>query len=171
MDAATILSEIDRAQKVIAGAAVIDPKKELENNVYPLLRFIAAAIAQSASEQGDRVQAVEDAVAEYLSGGESILLPMLAGRIQGTLGIGATLCEMIRKLDVWTADAPMPTELANMVGAFEHAATVCSEMVEDVTIEDATDDDSDDDGDGDAQATMQAAPAGDEEEAPSAASS
>ena len=132
-----LLGEIERQQaRVKKPATIIDLKKELADNVYPLLRLAIESMAALDGDLRERVTLAEGVIAEYLTSQESMVLPELAARIQGTFAIGMQLCDVAEGLaENLDSEIPALKDLATLIGAYREAATTTQHLVEEVTLE------------------------------------
>ena len=140
-----LLEEIDNQMRRLTTAAVVDYKKELLANNYPIMRMLAElVVVQSAriDEVNARLDLAEGAIAEALTHMDSQILPELAAQIQMTLALGLQVGKLTTELKFWAEPKMpnMPDELRATIHAFEQAAKQVSDEVGAVTLE-AIDDD------------------------------
>jgi hypothetical protein len=138
---AGLIPEIDHARQRLAKAAKdVDLRRELVDNVYPLLHMITEMAGQALMAQEERVSNAEIAIAELASVGDSIVLPELAESIDAVLAIGLRLCESVTALvgeeggpntTVETADA-----LRALVKSYREGVDELRAEIDDVTVED-----------------------------------
>ena len=84
MSPVDLIGEIERQQERIKKpSTIVDVKKELADNIYPLLRLAIESMATLDGDLRERITLAEGVIAEYLTSQESMLLPELAARIQG----------------------------------------------------------------------------------------
>jgi len=143
-DAAILLSEIDNQMRRLKDQSIVDYKKELLANNYPILRMLAERIV----EHEDRLDIAEAAIAEALANTESQILPELSGSILMSLALGMKVCADVKELKVW-GEYPMPPDLRATINAYERAAKIVSDEVASVTLEAIDEDDLDGDYDED----------------------
>lgn len=156
MDPSDLIAEIDSATERLVGAPVVDQKREFVSNVYPLLRLLAESAGGRINLLFERLDGVELAVAEYLTGQESMILPELASRIQVALGLGFHLADAIEKMFAATHQAlvdsgqelpegalDIPPDIANLIVAVRQVGNEVSREIDDVTAESVDDDEPD----------------------------
>ena len=141
MDPAIIISEIDSAASRLVASAVVDQKKEFAQNVYPLLRLLTESAGARIEDLAGRLQLLEDVMGEFLTAGESMVLPDLAARIQATFAIGLKLCDEVDA----RMGATLPPEVAVLVSAYRESAAIAVQAVADVTAEEIEEIEEDDD--------------------------
>jgi hypothetical protein len=129
-DPRVVLEEIDNQMRRLKDQGVVDYKKELLANNYPIIRMLTELLI----EQRDRLEMAEGAIAEALTHMDSQILPELAAGIQMTLALGIQICQDVMKLEVWS-EHKMPDELRATIQAFDRAAKQLSDDVSDVTLE------------------------------------
>lgn len=153
-----LLDEIARQEKRVKNESlIIETRKELATNIYPLLRMtvesILGAQSQVLAEILQRLELAEGVIAEYLSSQESVILPELAVRLHATLAIGLELCDRAETLlaglpDAAFEDQAVATErdsLVTLLGGFREAAKVSQELIQEVELEEIPGDDEGDD--------------------------
>jgi hypothetical protein len=146
-----LIEEIDNQMRRLKDQAVVDYKKELLANCYPILRMLA----EQTVEQRGRIEVAEAAIAEALTQMESQLLPELSAALQMTLALGVKVCQDTRNLfepgGPYSEDDLSP-ELRATIDAFERAAGQVSQDVAEVTLEAIDEDDLDADDEDDLDA-------------------
>jgi hypothetical protein len=135
-DPQVLLEEIDNQMRRLKDQAVVDYKKELLANNYPIVRMLAEIVVT----QNERLDVAEAAIAEALTHMDSQILPELAASIQMTLALGMQVGKAVSELEVWN-ETKMPEELRATIHAFEQAAKQVSDDVSVVTLEAINDDD------------------------------
>jgi hypothetical protein len=160
MDPSELIVEIDRAAENLAQAPVVDQKREFVSNVYPLLRLMAETMGLRQHVLLERVDGIELAVAEYLTGQESMILPELATRIHVAIGLGMHLADAVENMFAATHEQlraqsketgvelpdeayEIPQDIATYIVAFRTSAAEVTQLVEDVTAETVEDEDED----------------------------
>jgi hypothetical protein len=130
-----ILKEIDLAVRRLHDAPAIEPKRELMDNVYPLLHVIVASSGVQMAESVQRLDEVEAAIAEYLTSQESMILPDLGARIQTVLALAQTFCDSVESAGVWGDDlVELPDELRLQIELLRGSCKEVSELVDEVTL-------------------------------------
>jgi hypothetical protein len=138
MDPKLILTEVDASMTRLTQAAIVDQKKELLGNLYPLLKLTVQALNSQRAEMEERIVEVEDVLAEVIAGAESRIQPRLAKRIHMALSIGG---DLVAKLAAMHADEEqfkgfqLPDEILMTMQAYQQAMITAAGMVGDVTIE------------------------------------
>jgi len=141
----TLIHEIDAAITRLKDAAVIDQKKELTENIYPLLRMQTltfTALISGVAEQcdvnliafGERLEEVDSAIAEYITAQESVILPDLASRIQAVFALADSFCDAVSTSDKWKGGG-IPKQLASMIEMLRSEVFSARKAVDSVTIE------------------------------------
>lgn len=138
MNPQTILTEVDQSMARLTEAAVIDQKRELLGNLYPLLKLTVEAVRDTQKNLFERMELMEDTLAEVIAGSESRIQPRLAKRIHAALSIGndivATLAGMHADQEKFK-DFALPDELLMLMNAYQSAMMTAAGMVNDVTVE------------------------------------
>lgn len=134
MDPQTILSELDAAVTRLESQPIIDAKKELGSNVYPLLRLTVETLTLRDQNIRQRVALAENVIAEYLSAQESMILPELAEHIVTAFGVGAKVCEEVEKI------ADLPKVVTKLIEAYRKISASAVQQVADVTLEEVDED-------------------------------
>lgn len=129
-DPNVLLEEVDNQMRRLKDQAVVDYKKELLANNYPIIRMLAEIVVA----QNERLDLAEGAIAEALTHMDSQILPELGASIQMTLALGVKICQDVTELEVW-GEYPMPEELRVTMRAFEKASRQLSDDVSNVTLE------------------------------------
>ena len=130
-----LLEEIDNQMRRLKDQAVVDYKKELLANNYPIIKMLAEIVVQ----QNERLDLAEGAIAEALTHMDSQILPELAAALQMTLALGLQVCKSVNELEVW-GEHKMPDDLRATIHAYDQAAKQMSDDISHVTLE-AVDDD------------------------------
>ena len=134
-DPQILLEEIDNQIRRLKDQAVVDYKKELLANSYPIIKMLAEIVVT----QNERLDLAEGAIAEALTHMDSQILPEMAAAIQMTLALGLQVCKTVTELEVW-GEHKMPEDLRATIHAYDQAAKQMSDDVSNVTLE-AVDDD------------------------------
>jgi hypothetical protein len=129
-DPAILLEEINNQMNRLKDLAVVDYKKELLANNYPIIKMLAEIVVT----QNERLDLAEGAIAEALTHMDSQILPELGAAIQMTLALGLQVCKSVNELGVW-GEYPMPDELRATIQAYERASKQLSDDVSNVTLE------------------------------------
>ena len=137
----TVIQEIDHATARLEQAAIVDQKRELLDNAYPLLKLVVENLGVRQLETVQRLDEVEAAVAEYLTSQESMILPELAAQIQTVLALAMTFCDTVNACEVWgkteaTRAKKMPEDLRNQMVILKRAAGEVRDLVDEVTLVD-----------------------------------
>jgi hypothetical protein len=139
----TLLAEIRGANQRLADQAVVDPKKELVHNVYPLIELLAQVYNEQFTDVHERLDLAEGAVAEYLTQQESMVLPDLAETLQTVFALALKLCAEV-------VQEPQPATVPKLAATCRDRIVKAQQLVADVTlVEEPDDDDGDDDDDDD----------------------
>lgn len=133
-----LIHEIDRASSAAKSAAIIDPKKEFVDNVYPLIRMVAEACGEVMIEHETRLGTAETAIAEMATMGDSIVLPELAHEIDVVLALGLQLCSAVE-------DGVDLEAVGKICPRYRGAVEALRAELDDVTVE--TDDDTEEESD------------------------
>lgn len=133
-DPTILLEEIDNQLRRLKDQAIVDYKKELLVNCYPIIRMLV----ENQVELKDRLDLAEGAIAEALTHMESQILPDLAAQIQMALAIGLEVCKGVGALKT-----ELPEELRATIEAYARAAQQVVSDVSEVTLVAIDDDDLD----------------------------
>lgn len=151
----SLLAEIDHAIERLNKVAVIDPKKELTDNVYPLVRMVAESVGQVLLEHvqhfgaiDQRIEVAEGAIAELATAGDSLVLPDLAGRIDETLSIGLQVCAAVEQY-IENEAGDGTDVLRAAVKKYRESVSDLRDELDDVTVD--TDDEPEDEKEGSAK--------------------
>lgn len=122
---------------------MVDPKKELEANLWPIIQAIVETfgsdignLGRGLAELKERQDQSEETLVDYLATQESMIQPILAQRIVGTIVLGIQVCASLDELKL-----ELPDELKAMVIGYGKAAEKTLESVQAVIVEDEEDDD------------------------------
>ncbi len=149
---AVVLKEIKDQKKRAGEKTYLECKKELENNVYPILEMLLEAIQE-------KFDAQDEVIAESLDPTESVVHPELTERIVAVLGMGdrlAAIAEIMygtfaSQLDEITHKRITEQLLENKGSVTDWAAAFRAHVqalvaeLDNITIEDSDDDDEEDD--------------------------
>lgn len=153
-----LLDEVDRAVDRINKAAVVDPRRELVDNLYPLLRLVVettghALIAHERAiiDTAQRMEDAEAAIAELATSGDSMILPELAATIDDVLALGLQLCGQALEVADELAETPYDGERVNkvrvLVEAYRASVDRLRGEIDAVTVMDEDDNEGDDNDD------------------------
>jgi cytochrome P450 len=148
MDPKMIQTELDASMQRLTDAAVIDQKRELLGNLYPLLKLVVQSLASLKEDLYERVELAEDALAEVIAGSESRIQPRLAKRIHMALNIGQDLVTTLAAMHAdqeQFKDFQLTDNLLTIMSAYQQATMTAQGMVIDVTIEVVNEEDIEDD--------------------------
>lgn len=93
-----LMQEILRTHQRLTQQAVVDPKKEIADNVYPLLQLMTETFGTMILDTHQRLEIAEASIAEYLTAQESMILPELAADIQLVLALAMDLADSVLAL-------------------------------------------------------------------------
>jgi hypothetical protein len=130
-----LLQEIESERQRVSDKAIIDPKKELAGNVYPMLARVVELI-------GQRLGETEEVVAAYLEGEDSLIQPDLGIQILGVFDLTKQLCAAILADPTYAPLQKGAEQLAVLV--HETAETVDSFVLDEDDDDDEDEDDEDD---------------------------
>lgn len=145
MDLPTIARETAALEQRLKDKAVLDYKQVFCAELLPLLRLLVQSVGTEVAQQTERLDLMEDVVAEYFQGEGSRIQPMLAARIQAMLALGMKLAdglegayrELAALAEEQGADGrAMPDELKQYLVNYREQYTPTAEMVAEVTLED-----------------------------------
>jgi hypothetical protein len=140
----TLLSEIDNATRRLADQAIIDQKREMLDNIYPLLKLIIGGQSKLRRDFDERLGLCEDAVADMITGADDRIHERLATRIHITVDFGVQICECLVKRA--TEKHPLSPDEVLLMQTFRDSAAVMLQMVDDVFVSADEGDEEDDDG-------------------------
>lgn len=127
-----LLSDIDaQTQRVVGSKTVIDVRKELSDNLYPMLAMIVEAVDK-------RITVSEDAIANVIDQEDSFLLPELSEQILTVFAQASTLASaIIQQL------TPEQKELRDQAAQLLSLIMPATEEVVSVTVEEDEDEEGD----------------------------
>jgi len=151
----TLLHEIDQLAERVRATKIIDPKKEISDNLIPLMRMLAEStgagmiqLAQAVESYGQhladhaaRLDDLEGGVAELAEASDSLIQPDLAAAIDEVLALGLQVCSAVEgALEAIDNDA-----LPALVSRYRDSVADLRAEIDDVTIDGADDDDDNED--------------------------
>lgn len=162
MDLPTIARETAALEARLRDKPVLDYKQVFCAELLPLLQLLVQSLGTELAQQTERLDLIEDVVAEYFQGEGSRIQPMLAARIQAMLALGMRMAdaletsykELAALAEEQGADGrAMPDEIKQVIANYREQYEPTAEMVAEVTLEDmelrSGDDNDDSEGDGD----------------------
>jgi len=128
MEITEVVTEIQYATTNLGKSAMLDPKRELEKNLYPLLLALAESTASAISGLDERVAEVSDIVGDVLSGTESVLQAEVSAKIVAVIVAGL---HIMKGLAAWT---DMPENLRTAIAGYGMASQEVLEEIRDMTV-------------------------------------
>jgi hypothetical protein len=89
----SLAEEAARAHERARAQTVLDPRAEIVDNLYPLLRMMLESSGEVLVDHEQRLALAEATIAELALSSDSMLLPDLAGAIDEVLMLGLQVCQ------------------------------------------------------------------------------
>jgi hypothetical protein len=146
MEQVGLLPEIDRALARARNAKSLDARRELCDNVYPLVRMLAEMMGGGFVALEKRIATAEAAIGELATMGDSMILPELAGRIDAVLALGLRLCALVEDLDEERLAARVEA-ISKTARKYQKSVNNLRKELDAVTVDEDEDEDEDDEED------------------------